>query len=132
MKTFDSAPPANAPRARAPWGSTTRVLIEPIGRTGRYAVRLAATLEVIVGSSRDPEHEAARALLARGVSGRLETWRIGASAPAMLLDVEQAAGRVTEENAARGPRPRAWTAYCHERGAAQTGIAPSDGVMGYA
>jgi hypothetical protein len=36
----------------------------------------------------NPEFEACRALLARGITGKLETWRPGGSFPAQILDIE--------------------------------------------
>ena len=50
----------------------TVVVLSP-ARPGRYDVRLCE--EVIVRGSRDPEHDAARALLARGITGPMTTMR---------------------------------------------------------
>src|SRR6188768_2081610 len=51
-------------------------LVSP-ARPGRYDVRLYE--EVIVRGSRDPEHDAARVLLARGITGPMVTTRANGS-----------------------------------------------------
>jgi hypothetical protein len=58
----------------------------------RYDVLLGD--EVIVRRSRDPEHDTARALLARGVGGRLRTIDFATGRPRMIVDIAKAA-RVT-------------------------------------
>ena len=55
----------------------------------RYRVTyLGATL---VESARDPEFEACRALLARGITGTLVTYSPGGSVPRMRVDIEKGA-----------------------------------------
>src|SRR5262249_19561807 len=63
---------------------------------------------MLVASSRDPEFDAARVLLAEGVTGRLEIWRASATHAAMYLDIEKAAGLTVEETATKGPRMVKW------------------------
>jgi|RhiMetdeSRZDD1v2_1073273.scaffolds.fasta_scaffold358681_2 hypothetical protein len=63
---------------------------------------------VLVARSRAPEFDAARALLAQGVTGRLETWWVSATYPAMVLDIEKAAGLTVEESATVSPVIRKW------------------------
>src|SRR5690606_31792417 len=60
-----------------------------IGGGCRYDVLLGD--EVIVCRSRDPEYDAARALLARGHRGRFRTIDFASGHPRMTLDVETAA-----------------------------------------
>jgi hypothetical protein len=68
----------------------------------RYRVTyLGATL---IESARDPEFEACRALLARGITGTLVTYSPGGSVPRMRVDIEQAAKLTTVEKAKDGPR----------------------------
>lgn len=52
--------------------------------------------ERIVTDSADPEHDACRALLARGITGRMETRTDGKTR--MLFDIEYGAGRMTTES----------------------------------
>ena len=68
----------------------------------RYRVTyLGATL---VESARDPEFEACRALLARGITGTLVTYSPGSSVPRMRVDIEKGAKLTIVENAKDGPR----------------------------
>ncbi len=83
----------------------TRITIMPVAR-GRY--RASVGNYVLVNSSREPEFDAARRLVALGVKGNAETWRPGATAPAMRFDIELAAGVTVEESERRGPRFRRW------------------------
>ena len=62
---------------------------------GRYDVRLGD--EIIVKSSRDPEHDAARALLARGIVGRMTTLDVDGNVR-MHFVIEKAAGQTVAEN----------------------------------
>jgi hypothetical protein len=65
--------------------------------------------EVIVKSSRDPEHDAARALLARGITGRMET--LGSDGKVrMHLTIEKAAELTVTEANDRGLELRRWKA----------------------
>ena len=54
-------------------------------------------------TSADPEHAAARELLARGFTGCLETWWLDGTTPAMRMDIEAAADRKTSEGVRTGP-----------------------------
>jgi hypothetical protein len=68
----------------------------------RYRVTyLGATL---IESARDPDFEACRALLARGITGTLVTYSPGGSVPRMRVDIEQGAKLTIVENAKDGPR----------------------------
>jgi hypothetical protein len=91
----------------------SRITIEPTrvgGERGqRYRVYFEGT--VLVEDTRDPEHDAARALLARGIRGQFETWRLGGSHPSVRGDIEACALLTTEESAKIGPRVRSWRTY---------------------
>jgi hypothetical protein len=66
----------------------------------RYDVLLGA--EIIVQRSRDPEHDAARALLALGYRGRFRTVDFVTDGPRMIHDIEKAAKqRVVERDDGR-------------------------------
>ena len=56
----------------------------------------------LIESTKNPEFDSARALLARGVVGQVEVWRRGASSPAMRLDIEKAAPLTVEEGDSGG------------------------------
>ena len=62
---------------------------------------LGATL---IESAGDPEFEACRALLARGITGTLVTYSPGGSVPRMRVDIEKGAKLTTVESAKDGPR----------------------------
>ena len=75
--TYESAAVAPVDRAQQALRST-RVEFEPIGLTEhgrRYRVTYAG--ETLVEGRRNPIFDACRALLARGITGRLEVWRRG-------------------------------------------------------
>jgi hypothetical protein len=86
-----------------------RIDIEPIslGQRGQlYRVRHAGA--VLIQSSRNPEFEACRLLLAKGISGKVEVWHWGAVFPAMRLDIEKGARLTVEEGDRVGPRFARW------------------------
>ena len=88
------------------------VTLERIGtgaRGDRWRVTHAGL--VIIESSRDPEHDACRALLEMGVTGKLETWHAGAAFPSMRLDIERGARRTDIENRRCGPKLGRWQLY---------------------
>jgi hypothetical protein len=75
---------------------STRVELEPIGATG-YRVLYAG--KVLAEGRRNPIFDACRALLARGITGRLEVWRRGKTSADMQLDIEKGAGLTIRETA---------------------------------
>jgi hypothetical protein len=86
-----------------------RIVTEPvsIGTRGQhYSVHHDGTL--LLASTRLPEFDAARALQAKGLSGRLEVWRKGANHLAMFLDIQKAAALSIEESDKTGPRITRW------------------------
>lgn len=62
-------------------------------------------------TSADPEHDACRALLARGITGTLVTRWKGAAHDAMRLDIERAAGFRTVDARKDGPRTAPWRPF---------------------
>jgi len=75
----------------------------------RYSVSYNG--EVIVSSSRDPERDACRALMARGITGQMRTRWQGSQHWAMAMDIEWGAARRTEENGGTGPRTAPWSPH---------------------
>jgi hypothetical protein len=71
-----------------------RITIEPTsirGERGQY-YRVYFEGAVLIEDTWNPEFEACRALVARGITGRLETWRAGKSHPGMIVpDIEEGA-----------------------------------------
>jgi hypothetical protein len=78
--------------------TTHIIVIEPtiLGARGQY-YRAKFQEEVLVQHSRVPEYDACRKLLARGITGRLETY-MGDSYPHLILDIETAAKRTIRED----------------------------------
>jgi hypothetical protein len=77
-ETYENETEAEADRAQLKALRLTRVELEPIGLTEhgrRYRVTYAG--ETLVEGRRNPIFDACRALLARGITGRLEVWRRG-------------------------------------------------------
>jgi hypothetical protein len=72
----------------------------------RYRVNYAGNL--LVDSSRYPEFDACRALLALGLTGKVEVWRHGAAFPAMRIDIERGARLTISETEDHGPRLVRW------------------------
>jgi hypothetical protein len=76
------------------------VELRPVGRGKRgtrYEVRYCG--DVLIASTADPEFNACRALLARGIKGRLTTRWAGTSVTAMTMDIEAGAKLRTSERA---------------------------------
>jgi hypothetical protein len=88
------------------------VTLERAG-TGNRGDRWRATHAgiVLVDSSRDPEHDACRALFAMGVVGQMETWHAGADFPSMRLDIVRGVRRTVIENQRCGPKFGRWQPY---------------------
>lgn len=87
----------------------TRIIIEPttLGQRGqRYRVRHDG--RVLLESARDPLFEACRALIAAGITGRLEMWRPGKSHYDIATDIDAGARLTVVETATRGPVVAQW------------------------
>lgn len=76
------------------------------GSTYRYRVHHAGA--VLIESARDPSHEAARALLALGITGRAETFALGGLVSRLRFDIEGAATRTTIDGEKQGPVIAKW------------------------
>ena len=76
----------------------TRIDIAAVGG-GRFTVELDG--KIMLTSVRDPEHEACRELLGRGIRGRLETYVSGSRS--MTFDIEKSAGLTISDGAALNP-----------------------------
>jgi hypothetical protein len=87
-------------------------VVEPtaLGERG-HGYRVTYTGAVLVDGSRNPEFDACRALLARGIRGKLEVWRKGATFPATVLDIEAGARLTVAETDAAGPRFMRWQPF---------------------
>jgi hypothetical protein len=78
--------------------SCQRIWIEAIGLGGRgQRYRVTHQGATLIESTRNPEFDSARALLAQGIVGEVEVWRHGAISPAMRFNVENAAKLTIEE-----------------------------------
>jgi len=65
-----------------------KVEIEPTTRGSRgQRYRVLYQGEALIESARNPEHDACRALLARGITGTLEVWHRGASHAGSRIDI---------------------------------------------
>jgi hypothetical protein len=60
--------------------------------------------KTLIGSARDPEYEACRALLAKGVKGKMVTYSPGSLVPRTRIDIESGAQLTIIENTNEGPR----------------------------
>jgi hypothetical protein len=72
------------------------------GTRARYRVTYLG--KTLIKSARDPEFEACRALLAKGITGTLVTYSPGSSVPCMRIDIAKGAQLMTIDNAEDGPR----------------------------
>jgi hypothetical protein len=64
-----------------------------------------------VEGSRDPEHDLARALLARGLKDKVTMLDANTGKPRTVIDIERAAKLTVEENRRFGPRFVKWKPY---------------------
>ena len=86
-----------------------RIVIETTsirGERGQY-YRVHFEGAVLIEDTWNPEFEACRALVARGVTGRLETWRTGKTVP----DIEEGARWTVVENDKEGPVIKRWEPF---------------------
>lgn len=75
---------------------THKITLRYKPKSRHYSVRFEGA--ELVCDSFDPEFDACRALLDKGITGRLETWREGTPYPCMILDIERAAKLHTGTN----------------------------------
>jgi hypothetical protein len=99
--------------------TATQIWVEPLRRpeggkryTSRglvYATRLGSPDgPVLCEWSRSPALDSCRALLARGITGRFETWSPGVPYPKLVGDIETAAKLTIRETETDGPRFVKW------------------------
>lgn len=91
--------------------TTTRVRIRPIRHKtlrGYWTVTDDATGEVILERSRDPEHDACRELLARGIVGTVETYTGDRAFPSFRMSIETGARLTVTDSDKRGLRIGKW------------------------
>jgi hypothetical protein len=81
--------------------------LHPLAK-GRYSVLFNGRL--LVEGSRDPECDAARALVAQGITGKLTLCDGKTGTPRTIIDIERAA-RLTVEEGPNGPRFRRFRAW---------------------
>ena len=78
---------------------TARLHPKWVGGRDGYRYSVICRGELIVDRSRDPECDAARALLARGITGKLTMLDGKTGKPRIIVDIEKAAKvRVSEES----------------------------------
>ena len=90
---------------------THRIVIEPTGVNGERGQRYRVHFEgaILIEDCWCPEFEAARALVTRGLAGRLEVWRAGKAYPGIIItDIGAAAFRTVIENEKTGPVLPPW------------------------
>jgi hypothetical protein len=91
-----------------------RVEIERIQASGPARYRVTLDGDVLIERCRDPEFETCRALLARGLTGTVESWVRGATAPGFRLDIELGSQAATHESATRSPRLGKWSPFVRD------------------
>jgi len=88
---------------------TIFVTLQPLGGKRGQTYNVLLNGEIIALGSRDPEHDAARVLLRRGITGRMTT--LGPDGRVrMHFDIEETAKWSMEENAS-GLRRRRWKPF---------------------
>jgi hypothetical protein len=73
-----------------------------------YAYDVVFEGETIITDSRDPDHDLARALLARGITGKVTLHDGNTSKPRTIINIERAAKRSADDKAMRF---RAWKPF---------------------
>jgi hypothetical protein len=104
-----AAAEAEGDQARQQALRSIRVELEPAGLTEhgqRYRVTYAG--KTLFEGRRNPIFDACRALLARGITGRLEVWRRGKTNADMQLDIELGARLAICETAIESLRVVPW------------------------
>ena len=106
-----------------------RIYIEPTsirGDRGQY-YRVNYRGAPLIDETWNPEFEACRALVARGITGRLEIWRYRQDHPDVIIpDIAKTAEWTVEENEKWGPRFTRWRPRPED--APRKAISLSDGI----
>jgi hypothetical protein len=89
------------------------ILIEPDGISGDRGqwYRVRHDDAVLIERTWNPEFEAARALAAKGVTGRIQVWRPGKPHPDAAFVVEKLAKLTISETELHGPRVVPWKPF---------------------
>jgi hypothetical protein len=101
---------------------TTRITLEPSITSSGQRYRVFHEGHVLIENTHNPEYEACRALLAKGITGWLETYRKGTPYPAITLDIETGAKKTIIENATEGPRLASWRPFPAVAGYLKQGV----------
>jgi hypothetical protein len=81
---------------------TTKATIEPCFKNSGYRYRVIHEGAILIEDTSNPEYDACKALLAKGFTGCLETYR--GNTPCMRLDIKKGAKLTIEETPTQGPR----------------------------
>jgi hypothetical protein len=103
------------------------IIVEPtwVGQSGlRYRVWYGGT--VLIEATKVPAHDAARALLELGVTGRCEVWRQGQADADATFDIKLASKLTVAEGERRGLQVTRWNAFPMKRGVPK--VAEDDAV----
>jgi hypothetical protein len=103
---YSSAAKAEIDRARQKGLRSTRVELEPVVGLSEQGQRFRVmhASDTLVEGRRNQIFDACRALLARGITGRLEVWRPGKTSVALQLDIERGACLAIKETATESLR----------------------------
>ena len=106
-----------------------RITIEPTGVRGERGCRYRVLYggEIVIWDTWNPEYDAARALVAMGVTGKVEVWRDGKVASTM--DIEGAAKLTISENAQGGRKVARWKAFADDYVAPPAAVSGRPGVL---
>jgi hypothetical protein len=112
---------------------TTRIAIEPTSVRGERGLhyRVLYAGAVLIEDTWNAEYDAARALVAKGIAGKVEVWQDGKAVSAM--DAERADELTIVENANVGPRVGPWapfSPYGHQTAVSSYSVPPPAAVSG--
>jgi len=111
--TYETAAEAEADR-EPPAMTAHRIYIEVVGLGERgHRYRVTYNGQTLIEACREPGLDACRALLALGITGRLEMWRPGKAWHDLQLDIEAGAKLTVLENEKEGPRFVRWRPSPH-------------------
>ena len=91
--------------------ATHRIVIEPTSIHGERGQHYRVYFDgvVLIDDTWNPKFEACRALVARGITGRMEVWRAGKAHANMIVpSIEEAARWTVVENEKEGPVIKRW------------------------
>ena len=111
MKAATGSPQVSKPSNQYPPAVMVQARIHPhwIGGRSGYAWSVLYEGELLVSRSTTPEFDAARALLAKGVTGKLTLLDGKTGRPRLTLDIEKCAKLTVRDDRRRGPCFVKWT-----------------------